>query len=340
MVHFNPRRLQVFVSSTFLDLEMDRQRAVTTILSAGHIPAGMELFTPADESQLNVVYDWIDASDVFMLILGTRYGTVEPKSGKSYTQLEYEYAVKKQKPHFVCVMGEDEVNRRIRENGAAAIDDPKRSKEFKESICGGLLVSFWENSDQLENSIRRSLNEFEKRDDLFGWIRMDDSHDPAIAAELSRLSKENAELRALVNAGKQNPFDEFQFEDGEISLRHKNHDQTSRRWKEIFLAIAPKIVAWRPEGQIRVMISQFVATGQYTNDCEIVEEDLERIKIQFLSLGLIEVDVVNRDLGEPLDEHNRTLRRIRGIPRYYDISIWRLSDSGTRLLGHEMAAKK
>ena len=58
------RKLQVFISSTFADLREERQAAVEAILTAGHIPAGMELFTAGDESQMNVIKRWIDESDV------------------------------------------------------------------------------------------------------------------------------------------------------------------------------------------------------------------------------------------------------------------------------------
>jgi hypothetical protein len=44
------RRLQVFISSTFLDLKEERQAAVEAVLRAGHIPAGMELFSAGNES--------------------------------------------------------------------------------------------------------------------------------------------------------------------------------------------------------------------------------------------------------------------------------------------------
>ncbi|WP_210422467.1 DUF4062 domain-containing protein [Spirosoma sp. KCTC 42546] len=37
------RKLQVFVSSTYTDLKEERQAAVEAILTARHIPAGMEL---------------------------------------------------------------------------------------------------------------------------------------------------------------------------------------------------------------------------------------------------------------------------------------------------------
>ena len=41
-----------------------------------------------------------------MLILGGRYGSVEPTSGKSYTQLEYEYAVSRNIPVFAVVLSD------------------------------------------------------------------------------------------------------------------------------------------------------------------------------------------------------------------------------------------
>lgn len=59
MVHFQKRKLQVFVSSTFTDLIPERQAAVEAILTAGHIPAGMELFTSGDESQMEVIKQWL-----------------------------------------------------------------------------------------------------------------------------------------------------------------------------------------------------------------------------------------------------------------------------------------
>ncbi len=72
MISFVKKRLQVFVSSTFTDLTRERQSAVEAILTAGHIPAGMELFTSGDESQMEVIKQWINESDVFLLILGGR----------------------------------------------------------------------------------------------------------------------------------------------------------------------------------------------------------------------------------------------------------------------------
>ena len=128
MVDFIRKRLQVFVSSTFTDLTQERQAAVEAILTAGHIPAGMELFTSGDESQMEVINQWIDESDVYLLILGGRYGSLEPRTGKSYIQLEYEYAIDKGKPLFSCVVTDAAQENRVREYGTDVMetDNPQK----------------------------------------------------------------------------------------------------------------------------------------------------------------------------------------------------------------------
>ncbi|MCU4327902.1 DUF4062 domain-containing protein [Acinetobacter johnsonii] len=111
------KKLQVFISSTFIDLKEERQAAVSAILKAGHIPAGMELFKAADKSQWEIIKRWIDESDVYMLILGGRYGSIDPQKGVSYTELEYDYAVETGKPLFAVVIEESALEEKVKKNG-------------------------------------------------------------------------------------------------------------------------------------------------------------------------------------------------------------------------------
>lgn len=60
------KELQVFISSTYIDLIDERQSAVQAVLDSGHIPAGMELFKAGNETQLETIYKWIDNSDVYI----------------------------------------------------------------------------------------------------------------------------------------------------------------------------------------------------------------------------------------------------------------------------------
>lgn len=49
------KKLQVFVSSTYTDMILERQNAVEAILECGHIPAGMELFAADNKKQFEVI---------------------------------------------------------------------------------------------------------------------------------------------------------------------------------------------------------------------------------------------------------------------------------------------
>jgi len=195
------KKLQVFVSSTFTDLREERQAAVEAILSSGHIPAGMELFAAGDESQMTVIERWIDESDVYLLILGGRYGSVDKKTGKSYTQLEYEYALSKKKPLFAVVINDKTLDQKIKEKGREVIEEnyPNELKEFKSKVLNN-LVRFWDDAKDIKIAIHETLSDFSYRKELNGWIKGDNSVNTGfLAEEIARLTKENSELRNRLN---------------------------------------------------------------------------------------------------------------------------------------------
>ena len=91
------KKFQVFVSSTYTDLIEERNEVMKALLELDCIPSGMELFPSGDDSQWNYINKVIDNCDYFIIISAGKYGTIA-KNGKSYTQLEYEYAVKNNIP--------------------------------------------------------------------------------------------------------------------------------------------------------------------------------------------------------------------------------------------------
>jgi hypothetical protein len=187
------KKLQVFVSSTFEDLRDQRQAAVEAILKSGHIPAGMELFAAGDESQMVVIRRWINASDVFLLILGRRYGSIEPTTGKSYVELEYEYAVERQKPLFATVMA----------SKLLEITSPDAAAPYAafRALVEQKMVKYWCEAKDIELAIHETLSEFTQRPEIRGWVRAEDTTNMgAISEEIARLSRENAHLRERLAA--------------------------------------------------------------------------------------------------------------------------------------------
>ena len=91
------KKYQIFISSTYKDLDKEREKVRDVILSMYHFPIGMEMFNAADEEQWEIIQETIDSSDYYVLIIGKRYGSTipdgKPDAGMSYTEKEYRYAV-------------------------------------------------------------------------------------------------------------------------------------------------------------------------------------------------------------------------------------------------------
>ena len=87
-------RHQVFLSSTFTDLKEERAEVIQAIWELDCIPTGMEAFLASNESQWSMITGVIDTCDYYILIIGGRYGTLT-EDGISYTEREYNYAIKK-----------------------------------------------------------------------------------------------------------------------------------------------------------------------------------------------------------------------------------------------------
>lgn len=190
------KKLQVFVSSTYTDLIEERQAAVEAILDAGHIPAGMELFK-AGKSQMKTIRKWIDESDIYMLILGGRYGSIEEESGLSYTELEYKYALSKNMPVFAIVLEDSFLFTKAATKGKDAIfekDNLDKYDAFKELIKTN-LVKFVKNIDQIAINIHSQLNDIlnDTEYNLIGWIRNTSENN------IAQLLKENLTLKQKLN---------------------------------------------------------------------------------------------------------------------------------------------
>jgi hypothetical protein len=201
------RKLQVFVSSTYKDMNEERQAAVEAILEAMHIPAGMELFTASNKSQLETIYKWIDDSDIFCLILGGRYGSIDKDSGKSYIELEYDFAVKMKKPCFTLVIHEDYLDEKVKKMGREVIEslNGQLLKKFKDKVQNK-MCNFFTSLDSLKLIITKSLNEIAKKKSLVGWVKSDNIDFDLYSAkkleiENKKLKKELSLLQLFPNQG-------------------------------------------------------------------------------------------------------------------------------------------
>jgi hypothetical protein len=94
----------VFVSSTREDLEPYRQTMIRNLPRLDVLYRGMEFFGPRHERPKIVMLDEVAACDLFIGIIAHHYGSIDPESGVSYTELEYREAVRNRIPTFMFVI--------------------------------------------------------------------------------------------------------------------------------------------------------------------------------------------------------------------------------------------
>lgn len=84
----------VYISSTFNDLKQFRQAIVDCLVSLGdyYKPVCMEFYDAADVHFVKKCLDDVEACNIYILILGKRYGYIPKGYTKSITEMEYEKA--------------------------------------------------------------------------------------------------------------------------------------------------------------------------------------------------------------------------------------------------------
>lgn len=188
------KRYQVFVSSTFKDLQDERMEVMKALLDMDCVPVGMEYFPASPDAAWEHIQPLIDQSDYYVVIIGGKYGSLS--SGDiSYTRREYEYAVSKGVPTLAFA----------HENpGSLARDktetDPERSRllETFRALCSQRLLRTWVTKDDLAGTMSRSLMKAFKTHPRVGWVRADSVAEGA-SDLVVKLTKERDTLQARVD---------------------------------------------------------------------------------------------------------------------------------------------
>ena len=105
------RKYQIFISSTFRDLENERRLVLDAIINRGHIPVALERYPAADISVSNVIASTMTNSQIYVVIIGHRYGEIaDPGTHKSYCKSEFDLAKEKGLVILPFLLHDDEVH--------------------------------------------------------------------------------------------------------------------------------------------------------------------------------------------------------------------------------------
>lgn len=299
------KRYQVFVSSTFKDLEEERSAVIQTLMEMDCIPAGMELFPAIDEQQWEFIKRIIDDCDYYLLIIAGRYGTMT-SGGKSYTELEFDYAIEKGKRAVVLVhsdLASLPVSKSEPEPTAR-----QKLDEFIKRATDGRLMKTWSNADDLAGKVSVSLQKTIKTYPAVGWVRADKVTNTEVLNDLMDLRKENESLKKALTEAKNHSNFTYSGDIADLESTFPLHyviaptndyyDSGIKRienftWKSLYYFLSPYIYKQIKTAELFDKLAQKIDSEQnisIDSYITIDESDLLTIEIQFSALGLIHIE--------------------------------------------------
>ena len=303
------RKHQVFLSSTYEDLQKERQEVIHVLLELDCIPSGMELLPAADDDQWSLIKGVIDDCDYYIVIIAGRYGSIGPDE-VSYTEMEYRYAVETDKPVVAFLHGKPgsipSENTETTEEGRAKL------QAFRELVKQKMCKN-WNSPHELGSVVARSLVQLKKKHPGVGWVRGDQIPERA-TTEILGLHKQIERLEEkLQKARTHAPSDTKHLAQGddlfEIAFFCESGifgDKTvrltaSQSWNQIFFTISPLLIQESNEHSMRrALENQFLPEVRdyfsqsqpsedifANNTCRIDDDCFRTIIVQLRALGLI-----------------------------------------------------
>lgn len=317
------KRFQVFVSSTYEDLQEERREVMQALLELDCIPAGMELFPASNEDQWSLIKRVIDDSDYYIVIIGGRYGSTND-DGISYTEMEYRYAIETAKPIIAFLHKNPE---EIKSANVEKTPEGQKNLDTFRDLAKKKMVRYWTNSSELGSVVSRSMVKLMKQFPAVGWIRADSTTDESSMREILKLQKQNSELQQQLQLSKVNaPAGTETLVQGkdilEITINYTAEapnyakynitNSVNTTWDNLFAIIAPYMVIECQEStMIQAIVeysqsllydelSDLIKQKEYKNflNFKLDNEEFQNIKIQFKALGLIAKSQKNRSVKD------------------------------------------
>lgn len=298
------KRYQVFVSSTFDDLREERQIVMQALLELDCIPSGMELFPSADDEQWTYIRKTIDDCDYYVLILAGRYGSEGP-DGRSFTQMEYEYALANNKPTIAFLHKDPD---KLPADQTERHESARKKLEAFRSLARRKLCRFWSSPDELGAIVSRSITQLKKSRPAIGWVRADLIGDETSSQEIARLRRKIEDLENKLSAVSATSADDLRdFIEWEEYLwvevtgtRVGQCREVKVRWRDALRAVLSRILVSSPEQDMKLGLEHFVQRDlpelgyEHTN---VNSADFDLIKVRLCALRLAEVEPHTDEFG-------------------------------------------
>jgi hypothetical protein len=149
------QHVPIFVSSTFTDLVPHRKALMSGLEKLKVAVVGMEVFGARSAEPLETCIREVANSSVFIAIIAMRFGSVDPKTGRSFVQREYETALEHQLEVLVYLIDED--NAAIAPKFVDTGESSRQLAEFKQLLRNKHTVDLFTTPEDLATKVERDL---------------------------------------------------------------------------------------------------------------------------------------------------------------------------------------
>ena len=332
------KRYQVFISSTYTDLQAERAVLTQALPALGCLPCGLEI-NPVGASAWTAIKKLIDESDYYLLLSGSRYGSLSP-SGVSYTHMEYVYAATKQKP--ILVLMHEAPETRPAQFQEKTPEGRRQLNDFRNLLMKG-FVARWSDERNLDTAVRQYLPQLVKSRPMGGWVRSNAMSSPEQSREIENLKLRLTELEqereqwlaqqasGLGTLAQGNDLFEVMYRCKAYAAGNCEDvpARSSLTWTTIFTAFAPHLsqpqhedfimakIAERVQDQALKDVQALRPKTHAVTDITLAPLCFNTIKIQFRTLGLI-----------------------RRVPRDDTRTWWQLTAAGEQYLTTQLTVRR
>ena len=329
-VDMEERRYQVFVSSTYRDLTIERQEIFQALLELDAIPAGMEMFPASNDAQWQLIKQVIDLSDYYVVVVGGRYGSVS-QAGISYTEQEYDYAVERGIP----VLGFVHRDPDQMPAGKTEIDTAAREKldGFRAKVKSRMCRD-WATPEELGGAVSRSLIQEMKKTPQIGWIRGDSAMTAEVREQIAEMRLRIKELEEQLTATTTSApagAEDLASGDEQYSLAYTNSAISDDEvhvadysWNDIMKILGPAMFDEASEKRLKEIIDDKLKHDfgdEFLRWPRVTQQSFHEVLVQLFALGVVEKSPKNHGVKDTQP-------------------YWRLSEYGSQIVMKLMAIRR
>jgi hypothetical protein len=161
--------VKIYISSTFEDLKVERDRVYRQLRKLRHDVISMEDYVAGEQRPLDQCLDDVAGCDAYIGLIAWRYGFVPREDNpdkRSITELEYRQAVRCGKPCLIFLVDDEAPwKRSLMDEVTGDGDGGERIKRFRAELRNEHSIATFRNADQLASDVVAAVyrTEFDMR---------------------------------------------------------------------------------------------------------------------------------------------------------------------------------